>query len=267
MTSYINTIDEIIALYELEPELCDIYVEGITDQLVIKRFIDKYDIYDVNVKLIEDIDFNSICEKYPNIKRNNKEKLITLSKEISKNDELEKINKLTIIIDKDFDEINQTMISNKYVKYTDYNSLELYLYNESVIDNFYSCVLRRFPFNGNKTITVLSPLLQDCFIISAVFHEENIGKSDRVDYSNSIKIDKKNCRIDFSLDEHLKKDLNKLSKSRDLISYLEKIEEKKQKLHCNIKNNIRGHDFFEILFLFIDKVSNSIKLNHFIQFI
>ena len=66
MTSYINTIDEIIALYELEPELCDIYVEGITDQLVIKRFIDKYDIYDVNVKLIEDIDFNSI------LTRNNK---------------------------------------------------------------------------------------------------------------------------------------------------------------------------------------------------
>jgi hypothetical protein len=55
----------VIALYELEPDLKDIYVEGDIDKLIIDRFLKKYGMNDVSVKTAEDIDFSVLYENSP----------------------------------------------------------------------------------------------------------------------------------------------------------------------------------------------------------
>ena len=65
-------ISEVLSLYEVEPELRDIYVEGITDKLIFDRFTNKYGIQDVEIKEVDDLDFSELYSVFPDIKRNNK---------------------------------------------------------------------------------------------------------------------------------------------------------------------------------------------------
>lgn len=56
-------LEELIARYELEPSLCDIYVEGLTDKFLIQWFLDKlgidnYAIYEIDTVEIPAL---SIC--------------------------------------------------------------------------------------------------------------------------------------------------------------------------------------------------------------
>lgn len=258
--SYNSTIKEVITLYELEPDIRDIYVEGITDKLVLDRFIEKYNFDDINVKLISDIDFSEINDKYCfEIRRNNKNKLIALSKEILESEKVEEINNLTIIIDKDFDVIFNSLEINKYIKYTDYNSIELYLFNVNSINNFFKHC-RGFPTTGEDTLKSLTNILKDCFILGAVFYENKIGKDDRVDYLKSIEIKKTN--ISFCLKKHLIKDLNKLAKISELNSYEERIDNIKEKtIKFEVKDLIRGHDFIEIFHEYFIKVKKELDFN------
>lgn len=259
--SYNHTINEIVTLYELEPDLRDIYVEGITDKLILDRFMEKYDFNDdINVKLISDIDFSEITDKYSfEIRRNNKNKLIALSKEILESKEFEKINNLTIIVDKDFDTIFNSFEINKYVKYTDYNSIELYLFNENSINNFFKNS-RGFPVSVENTLNSLRIILKDCFILGAIFYEDKIGKDDRVDYLKSIEIKKTN--ISFCLKKHLQKDLNKLAKISELNLYEKRINDLKSEiLEFDEKDLIRGHDFIEIFHDYFIKVKKELDFN------
>lgn len=259
--SYNHTINEIVTLYELEPDLRDIYVEGITDKLILDRFMEKYDFNDdINVKLISDIDFSEIIDKYSfEIRRNNKNKLLALSKEILESKEFEKINNLTIIVDKDFDTIFNSFEINKYVKYTDYNSIELYLFNENSINNFFKNS-RGFPVSVENTLNSLRIILKDCFILGAIFYEDKIGKDDRVDYLKSIEIKKTN--ISFCLKKHLQKDLNKLAKISELNLYEKRINDLKSEiLKFDEKDLIRGHDFIEIFHDYFIKVKKELDFN------
>lgn len=258
--SYNNTIKEVITLYELEPDIRDIYVEGITDKLVLDRFIEKYSFDDINVKLISDIDFSEINDKYSfEIRRNNKNKLIALSKEILESEKVEEINNLTIIIDKDFDIIFNSLEINKYIKYTDYNSIELYLFNINSINNFFKHC-KGFPTTAEDTLKSLTNILKDCFILGAVFYENKIGKDDRVDYLKSIEIKKTN--ISFCLKKHLIKDLNKLAKINELNSYEKRIKNIIEKtIKLEEKDLIRGHDFIEIFHEYFTKVKKELDFN------
>lgn len=261
---YEYTIKELIALHELEPELNDVYVEGITDKLVIERYIDKYNIDDVSVKAVEEINFEEINEHYPQIKKNNKEKLIALSDLLNKSKKFEKINGITIVLDKDFDQITESLLENKLVKYYDYNSLELYLYNEQTIKNFYKNILRRFPHNANETIKTLTPILIDCFILSFVFHEKGYGKKSRVDYTNSIEIKKKKNEhiVSFSFNEHLVKNLNKNQIKNQEKEFSKRIQNLRNTIQeTDYRNSIVGHDFIKIFYYYVDKIKNTIKLN------
>ena len=67
-------ISELITLYYLEPKLRDIYIEGITDKLVIERFLKKNKISDVKIIEIDSINFTELYDEFPEIKRNNKKK-------------------------------------------------------------------------------------------------------------------------------------------------------------------------------------------------
>ncbi len=81
---YKKTLDEIITLYQLEPSLTDIYVEGILDKGIILWFLNKTSKLHVNVYTIDliEIPLTTITKYNLNVD-SNRSKLIILASELN----------------------------------------------------------------------------------------------------------------------------------------------------------------------------------------
>lgn len=253
-------LNEVITLYELEPNLKDVYVEGNMDRLIIGRFMKKYGMNDVSVKTADDINFSELYENKPEIKRNNKNKLLALAscfeREITA--ELEGV---TVILDRDFDELIGALEENTHIVYTDYNSLELYLFDENVVNIFFTNYLREFPFTAKETLNSIAPILVEKFLIRLILNLKGSFPKDKVtDLKKSVTVNKQTGEITFDHNAHLLKILNNLGITAEKSAFSTQIESYRDRLPTDDRKNIRGHDFVHLFFIFIDKIKNNIDL-------
>jgi hypothetical protein len=257
-----RTYGELITLYNLEPDLRDIYVEGNSDKLIIERFLIKNKIADFNIIEIDNINFQELYSEIPELRRNNKKKITILS---CKLDELfsKSLDKVNCIADKDFDEFLNTLLSNNYLLYTDYTCFEMYLFNNDCISIFYKNILRGFPVTPSKTLRVLGEVLKEKYLIRLVIQlkGEINDENSITDISKSIKVNKKTGEISFDFKAHLLKILNNNKISSKLEDYIKGIEEQRLKCDNDFRNFIRGHDFIHLLYIFINKINNKISIS------
>lgn len=254
-------IKEILALYTFEPTLTDIYVEGKMDKLLIERFLKINEVTKFSVIEIDSIDFSDVYDKTPDLKKNNKNKLIELSRQLEiKN--TNNVTKVMCIVDKDFDDFLNKIIKNNYLKYTDYSCLEMYLFNKDCMDIFLKNIIRNFPITANKTLIELGKVLQEKFLIRLAFKINYKGKEKLkiTDLKKSISINKKTGEIRFDYKVHLKKILHANKLNSDEKIYLDTIKKYDNKCSHDVRNQIRGHDFTHMLFLYVKKIKGSLKL-------
>lgn len=254
-----RSIEELLTLYKLEPETRDIFVEGVTDKIVLERFIEKNQLPDVKVIEVHQIDFKTIYGEFPKIKTNNKAKLIALNQKLEQrfNNKLS----VTIIIDIDFDEILQTKNSGQYLVYTDFNSLELYLYNSHTLDIFYKTILRSFPINGSDTIKLFNPILTDKFVIRVAINKDGVVPSAKfTPFEKTIVVNKKDITISFSASDHIRKIVNNIRRMPELETFIECFQDVKSTISAESAKTIRGHDFINLFFQFINSIKNDIGL-------
>lgn len=131
---------EILAMAEFEPELKSIYVEGDSDYYFISNFFEYINKTDIVVYTIDDVDFSEIyagkdddfIKKY---KTNNKERVILLAQTLEKD-----VNNPTLpilcIVDVDWDIVLGNVRSGCFLSYTDYNSMDMYLFDYEVVEKF-----------------------------------------------------------------------------------------------------------------------------------
>jgi hypothetical protein len=255
-------LSELLALYSLHPERIDIYVEGITDKLIYEQFLENNKIDDFKVLEIDSIDFSELYVEYPNLKRNMKNKLVKLSETLETKFKNE-LKHISCIVDKDFDYFLDRIISNSYLLYTDYCSIEMYLLNARCLSIFFKNILHGFPITVNKVIKEVSIPLEEKFFIRLALSQKQELKDEALitDIKKTILIDKSNGTIRFDANAHLLKILQNMRLGKKSSEYIKCIEEFKKKKTNDIRNQARGHDFVRILFLYIDKIKNNISLS------
>lgn len=123
-------LSEVLVLYTLEPDLKDLYVEGVTDKLCYEPVID---CQNLNIVEVDSIDFSELYDSNPQLKRNNRKKLIELSNQLNSAFGINLTN-VCCIVDSDFDFFSKDVVWNCYLKYTDYTSLEMYFFNEKTMN-------------------------------------------------------------------------------------------------------------------------------------
>jgi len=255
-------ISELLVLYFLEPELRDIYVEGISDKCVIKRFLESNS-SSVNIIEINDIDFSELYIDKPYLKANCKKKIIELSQQLETNFS-DSLNGIMCIADRDFDDFLNLIIINSFLNYTDLSSIELYFYNENSLNIFFGNMLHDFPFQSKDVLNQLLPILNKIFNIKLslldLFGPEYEVNS--FDFKRLVKINKNNGTISFDPYEYINRYVN----AHSLIPSQKKIIEEKfkklsQETSNDLKLKIRGHDFIALFYFFIDKIKNNVNIN------
>ena len=248
-----RTVDEVISICKLEPSTKNIYVERISDKLVIDNFLKKQKKSDVSVYNIDCIDYSEVFTGMPpeNIKvmkESNKEKVAYLALKVEK--EVENCHLLGII-DRDLDFVNNHVKSGKYLSYTDYNSMEMYLFSYDNIDALLKNSFRiTTNVNVDNFLKSIGDVCRVLFYIRAYLESSN---GSIVDFKKNLSYDKQDntCSLD------VEKYINKIAQANRMVCSFDglykEIQEKLAKSVDDIRLEIKGHDFIKVLYFSICK--------------
>lgn len=248
-----RTVEEIISICKLEPSTKNIYVEGISDKLVIDNFLKKQKINDISVFDIDCIDFREVFAKMsPSdlniLKDSNKEKVAFLALKVEK--EAGNCHFLGII-DRDLDFVNNHIKSGKYLSYTDYNSMEMYLFS---YDNIDALLRNSFRITSNVNVdNFMKSIGHVCRILFYIRAYLESSNGSVVDFKRNLLYDRKDntCSLD------IKNYISKIAQANKMVCGLDglhkEIEEKLAKSVGDIRLEIKGHDFIKVLYFSICK--------------
>lgn len=246
-----KTIDEIVAKNVLETSIKQIYTEGVSDKNILEWFFGRKKRSDIDVYSIDMIEVPiEVVEKYSLNTRSQRDKVIALAYELDKRLKHDKKG-IRCLIDLDFDKHLNKKYSCTFLAYTDYTSMQLYMFNKKIISKFFKLVLGGFSISEDELLRKMTNILQELFGVRLANERLGWGMSwlpfHRYIWLNSITLDK-----DKFLQAYLMKN-NKCREKDILLKEIEKIE-----YFEDCRQNIRGKDFIE-LFCYIVKKKKSKK--------
>jgi hypothetical protein len=165
-----RTIDELVTLYELEPEIRDLFVEGASDRVLFLWYLRHRCRGNYSVQDISTIDVPpEVIEK--NAQDNgNRGRIISLAYELDERLSGVSRNCVTLVYDSDFDRVLGVSQKCDLLLTTDFSCVEMYLFNELVICKLLSLVLMGCDYSSQHVISELEKVLVRLFLIRLCNH-------------------------------------------------------------------------------------------------
>lgn len=253
-------IDELVMLYELEEDICDIYVEGITDKNVLEWYFHNLGLTEINVIEISDIDItNDLLDE--GFESNNRDRIITL---------VYLLNKETCyrsykgVIDKDLLPYTRNLPTTSNLFTTDYSCLEMYLNNSYILKKVLKLGYNKELPNIDNLMIDVNNALQFIFAVRILDKRHSL---------NLKKQDLKKCiinnkgRLNFNYEKYLSDTLTMnglISKKTIYETEIDEIINILKEEH--ILDTLHGHDFVDFLFTVFIRlkiISNGSKIENF----
>lgn len=252
-----RTTEELIALYELEPELRDIYVEGPADLYLIKRFFGQIGKGSIVVYNISTVEISAEMVRLHGLDNNNRGRVIVLALELESRLGQESL-QVTCIADRDFDLILNHRHDCNLLLFTDYTSIEMYLFHEWCIDKFFNVYLLSFPSTASYVLSQLSNVLQEVFLIRLA--NKLLGlKLTWMTFERCCKLS--GGGIVFDADDYITRYLNKNNMLERKDEFVYTVNSWRPKLTSNPRHQMHGHDFIELLVWYLKKHGVDSKLS------
>lgn len=250
------TFDEVLARYEYEPSLKDLFVEGVSDKYLIEDFLSAKGVYDISVFEIDSVDFEEVYkgmepEEAKKLHDNNKNRVSYLSKELDRQYG-DKGLKVLCIIDVDEDFIFGIDLRNRVTAYTDYNSMDMYLFTEKTIGDFLKKTLRiRRQYNVADIMKSLSNVCRQLYFINFLRLKHSPGAT-RLDNDKDFS-STKSFELNLDFESYWTKSLQRMN----LMGRKDELKAEYNKLYANTQKDARlemkGHDFVKCFYLAISK--------------
>jgi Protein of unknown function (DUF4435) len=241
-----RTLDELVTRYELEPGLRDIYVEGKTDKLLLEWFLEQKEYQDFAIYEIDTVNISAQRLFELGLNDNKRSRVIALALDIQ--DRMSELpSHLTCIADKDFDWLFGKEYQCDLLLFTDYSCLEMYLFNEAILDKFLRLGLRLSDPKSPEILNQISKVLEELFLLRATNEALNLNMEWLDSFGNCCNLNKANNEIQFDLTTFIVKYLNKNGKRSQESIFRTKFAELRTKELVEIRYKIHGHDFTELL--------------------
>ena len=249
-------LDELVARYELEPSLHDVYVEGLTDKCIIQWFLDKSNLDTKNCAVyeIDTVDIPTDQLFALGLNDSNRSRVIFLAFE------LQRLSKTSLphvvcIADRDFDDlIGSSSIESELLLFTDYTSIDIYLFDSNIIEKFLRLALRKDDLEAVNILTNIYPILEEMFLLRAANQSLSYGMEWLLPSAlkSCFKKIRKGAPLEFDSKDFVDKYLHKNKRNSDKIAFLDKVNELRNKNISEIRNKIRGHDFIQLFCWYIE---------------
>ena len=252
-------LDELVTLYELEPSLNDVYVEGLTDKSIIQWFLDKSNLDTKNCAVyeIDTVDIPTDQLLVLGLNNSNRSRVIFLAFQLQSLSE-GSLPPVICIADKDFDNlIASSHIESELLLFTDYTSIDRYLFDSNIIEKFLKLALRKDDLEAVNILENIYPSLEEMFLLRAANQSLSYGMEWLLpgalkDCFKNNKKRRKGDPLEFDSNAFVDKYLNKNDRSSEKIAFLDKVKELRNKNISEIRNKIRGHDFIQLFCWYIE---------------
>jgi hypothetical protein len=250
-----RTLDELCAMYVLEPELRDIFVEGCSDERFVKWYLRANGATAASVYSIDLIDIpDAILRQHDLSIGSNRSQLIALANELLRRCPGQ-LNVLCLA-DRDYEDYQPSGSTSRYLLFTDYNSMELYAFSPAAMDKFVAVALGGLPLGCNDLIAVLTHILGRVFAVR--LSNQLLGWAmEWVPFVKYVEIRK--GAISFKADEFVRVYLQKNGRWRDRAAFDAEVSEVIAHFTSDARRRIRGHDFSELLLHIIRKLRRDRK--------
>lgn len=242
-----RTINELLARYELEPELNDIFVEGKFDQEVFSNYFRGSKQLNRMVYEIDSVEVPAEFLLKHGLTEGNKQRVIALSRELAK---LPPESLCHCLVDRDLDHWFGPLESTDRLTWTEFCSIELHFFSDEILHDVLITTAKAKIIDWEKYTKSLIEALRNLYALRLADRE--------LDWSLEwLPIDKylshQNSQIDLDLKNYIARLLQKNGKVKASKQFINSISVWQGKLSGDPRNYIRGHDFVELLAWTVNK--------------
>lgn len=159
-----RTIGELVARYDLEPSLRDLYVEGIQDKTIYDWYLRSTGHDDVAIFEIASIEVDQETLTFHGLGNGNRSRVVALALELDGRFPMV-LSHVRCVADSDFDFILESRREGKHLLYTDYTSIDMYTYDRGLLDGFLGCYLAESDIQSLSDS--MACILRELFVIWA----------------------------------------------------------------------------------------------------
>ena len=237
-----RTIDELIARYELAPELRDLFVEGPRDRGFYSWCLEKLGYKQVTVFEIDAVDIPREVLAFHGLRSGNRSRVIALALELDEQFSL--LEHVRCIADSDFDFIFAFRTFANHLLYTDYSSMDLYSLNDEILEK-----VLRLGFNIPKAdvqilIESMIPILEDLFVVRAANQKLNWGMA-LTPFTRCCNVN--GSVVTCDVDDFITRCLDSNQRRNERGSFDDVYSELRSVYLTDPRQRIHGHDYFELV--------------------
>lgn len=246
-------VEELLTLYNLEPEIKDLYVEGVTDKSLFLYFFESLEMDNIGVYSIDTVDFSTFYHDKPELEKNYRNQLIFLASLLTFEKSI--VSKIGFVIDLDYFQIDQDVdVNNRYLYPTDYSCIESYMFDIKLLSKFFNLFLHGFPISAKRVLREISSPLKDLYTIRYISRKYNLTQ---IDFTKLITIEKKTGKLYFDEQLYIDRLLMKNNKRVIFKSFNSEFLKIKNILNEDIRFNVNGHDIIALLYWYIKKIKSA----------
>ena len=245
-----RTLKELVARYELEPDLCDIYVEGSSDKAVLDDFFEAFDRTDVAVYAIDSVEVPSSRLEAERVSNNNRGRVIALARYLSR--ALDRTPRVTCVIDADFDHVLGISEPCSLVVTTDYTSMDMYYFESRILRKFLRFCVGDFLLDESELVAVVQPVLEKLFFIRLANFLLDLCLTE-LSFDRCCLFREKT--IAFDVDDYVQRYLHRNRKADRLSEFWQVVaQHERDAAALDTRMKMHGHDFTELLAWLIKSV-------------
>jgi hypothetical protein len=250
-----RTLDEIKTLYFLEPSIKDIYVEGSGDAYILRWFFKRKNRRDVHVYSVDVLEIPDAALERANLcphsARNN---VLLLAQELASHFNEPKL-KVKCVVDADYDRYLDRCMESYVLEYTDYTCMEMYLFNESLIDKFLSLALRGFRLSASALMRQLTSIVERLFLVRLT--NEKLGW--RMPWPSSTRFGARYLSwssdgVQFEEERFITNYLTSNTRRGEMDQFKAVMDELAGSFDPDPRQNMHGHDFTLVFFLLVRRL-------------
>jgi len=145
-----RTIPELVTLYELEPSVRDIYVEGPTDRAFVMAVLRRVGRYDIQVKEVDVVDVPSTELTKLGLTIGSRQRVIAVALLLERASTTDLITQVACIADADAEAGSPPAINGRLLLYTDVACMTVYAFHVPYVQWYLDIEVLDFHGPGNK---------------------------------------------------------------------------------------------------------------------
>jgi len=238
-----KTIEELAALYEFEPTIRDVIVEGADDCSLVQWYAKHRCSRLFSVIEIDAIDVPIDFVNRFGLDVGNRGRVMALSYFLDKTLHDDSRDCVTLIVDNDYDRLLGISCEIEFLLTTDFTCLEMYLFDEDIFDKLISVVLGGATITAVTGLRTLSGVLKRFWLLKITNHVLGFSMS-WINFKRTCRISGFN--IEFDEETFIDRYLITNGRKREKKLFIQRRDELATQIDQDARHAMDGHHFMEL---------------------